>query len=55
METRKLNATEGMIYTNGNAYGHVIELGIHDSPENWWEITEEEYAERINEKEEDEK
>ena len=50
MATRKLIATEGKWFTNGNAYGHVIELGIYDSPDNWYEITDEEYA-KIKEKE----
>ena len=39
----KLKATEGMIYTNGETYGREIFLGSGDSPDNWWEITEEEY------------
>lgn len=52
MEERKLIASEGKWFTNGNAYGHVIELGIYDSPDNWYEITEEEYAEVMREKEE---
>ena len=43
MGTRKLIATEGKIYTNGNAYGHTIELGVNDSPDNWREISLEEY------------
>ena len=39
----KLKATEGMIYTNGETYGREIFLGSGDSPDNWHEITEEEY------------
>lgn len=42
---RKLTATEGMVLTNGEAYGKEIYLGAYDSPENWHEITEEEYEE----------
>ena len=52
MEDRKLIASKGKWFTNGKDYGRVIGLGIYDSPENWWEITEEEYAERMIEKEE---
>ncbi len=37
-----LTAAEGMTYTNGVAYGKVVYLGINDSPENWYEITDEE-------------
>lgn len=41
----KLTAAEGMILTNGEAYGKEIYLGCNDSPDNWHEITDEEYAE----------
>ena len=40
---RKLTADEGMVLTNGEAYGKEIYLGIYDSPENWHEITDAEY------------
>lgn len=50
MEERKLIASEGKWFTNGESYGKVIGLGIYDSPDNWYEITEEEYA-KIKEKE----
>lgn len=43
MVTRKLTASEGMIYTNGKDYGHTVELGIYDKADNWYEITEAEY------------
>lgn len=39
-----LKADDGMILTNGNAYGATVALGIWDSAENWHEITMEEYA-----------
>ena len=38
-----LIAKEGYIYTNGDTFGYTIYLGIYDSPDNWWEITEEEH------------
>ena len=46
METKIITASEGMILTNGSAYGRRIALGSLDSAENWHEITIEEY-ERI--------
>ena len=36
-------ASEGMKLTNGNAYLDAVSLGALDSPENWHEITLEEY------------
>ena len=39
----KLIASEGMILTNGEAFGKEVYLGTGDSAENWHEITEEEY------------
>ena len=45
IELKKLTATDGYILTNGDVYGKEIYLGCNDSPENWHEITEEEYAE----------
>ena len=46
IELVKLVATEGMIFTNGEAFGKEVYLGKNDKPENWHEITEEEYEER---------
>ena len=44
IKLRKLTAAEGYILTNGEAYGKVIYLGTNDSPANWQEITQAEYA-----------
>lgn len=41
----KLTATDGYVLTNGEVYGKEIYLGCNDSPDNWHEITEEEYDE----------
>jgi hypothetical protein len=41
----KLTANDGYILTNGEVYGKEIYLGVNDSPDNWHEITDEEYAE----------
>ena len=43
MELKVLTASEGMVLTNGEAFGKSITLGRNDSAENWHEITEEEY------------
>jgi hypothetical protein len=53
MELRKLVASEGMVLTNGEVYSKEVYLGVIDKPENWYEITEEEYK-IILEKEEQE-
>ena len=39
----KLIASDGMILTNGETYGTEVYLGTGDKPDNWHEITEEEY------------
>ncbi len=49
IELRKLTAAKGMILTNGEAYGKEIYLGKLDDPENWHEITDEEYEKSIEE------
>ncbi len=41
-----LRANEGHKLTNGTAFGNSVVLGAGDRPENWHEITVEEY-ERI--------
>ncbi len=48
----KLTASEGMVLTNGEIYGsQVVYLGCNQSPENWSEITKEEYEKRKEENE----
>ena len=53
IELRKLTAAEGMILTNGEAFGKEIYLGKNDSAENWHEITQAEYDEILKEQEEE--
>lgn len=40
MKRVKLKATAGMMLTNGTLFGKTVYLGLGDSPDNWWEITE---------------
>ena len=47
MELKVLIASEGMVLTNGEAYGKSITLGKNDDASNWREITEKEYEEMI--------
>lgn len=49
IEIKKLTASDGMILTNGEAYGKEIYLGKNDSAENWHEITQAEYDEILKE------
>lgn len=51
IKDNRIKADEGMMLTNGNAYGKTVELGFADDPKNWQEITLEEYM-AILEKEE---
>lgn len=54
MEERKpICASEGKILTNGEIYGKQIHLAEGVSEDSFYEITEEEYAERMKEKEEE--
>ena len=46
-----IRASEGHKLTNGVAYGETVVLGVGDSPENWHEITIEEYNKIIAEEE----
>ena len=52
MTFRKLSPSEGMKLTNGEvlAEGEVY-LGKGDSADNWYEITEEEYQQKMAERE----
>lgn len=53
MKTRLiLYAEEGMVLTNGEAYGKEVYLGKNDVPENWHEITDAEYEEILKQQEE---
>lgn len=52
IELRKLEAASGMVLTNGETYGKKIYLGKNDVPENWYEITVEEYEKIIKNLEE---
>lgn len=48
IELKEIKAENGMVLTNGNTYSSVggsVFLGINDSIDNWYEITEEEYLE----------
>lgn len=52
IEIIKLTADEGMVLTNGEAYGKEVCLGVNSSPSDWVEITEAEYQEIRKEQEE---
>ena len=47
----KLTATDGYYLTDGDTYSKEIYLGANDSADNWHEITEEEYNEKLAEAE----
>lgn len=44
-----LRASEGMILTNGEAYLKTVALVATDKEENWYEIPEAEYEQKLNE------
>lgn len=43
----KLTASEGHILTNGENYGRIVYLASGDEGEKWYEISEDEYKEKI--------
>lgn len=45
----KITASEGMVLTNGEAYGTVIFLAENDDADNYYEITREEYDKKMAE------
>lgn len=56
VELRSLTASAGTVLTNGESFSSVggsVYLGVNDSPENWHEITEEEYEKITKETETD--
>ncbi len=54
VELTKLIPSEGMVLTNGEAYGKTaVYLGANDSPDNWHEITMEEYEKIMEEQDEE--
>lgn len=46
IDENTIKANEGMVLTDGNAFGTTVYLGKYDSVDNWHEITEAE-AERL--------
>ena len=53
MNTRILIPSVGMVLTNGEVYSTEVYLGCNDNPENWSEITQEEYEQILKEQEEE--
>ena len=51
IELRKLTASNGKVLTNGEVFSKEIYLGCNDSADNWYEITDEEYAIILTEQE----
>lgn len=42
IEFVKLTASDGMTLTNGTSFTEEVLIGVYDSTDNWWEITDEE-------------
>lgn len=51
IKTIRLEADKGMILTDGNTYGSVIYLAVDRSPDEFREISQEEYEKRMAEQE----
>lgn len=49
IELKKLTASDGMTLTNGETFSKEVYLGKNDSPDNWYEITDNEAEDRIKE------
>lgn len=47
----RLTASEGHILTDGEHYGKIVYLASGDEGEKWYEITEAEYQQKLEEKE----
>lgn len=43
----KLTASEGHILTDGESFGRIVYLASGDSGEKWYEISEEEYQDKM--------
>lgn len=53
MKTEQINIItlepeKGKILTNGETYSYKVYLGVNDSPDNWWEISEEDVPQEEN-------
>ena len=58
IKLRELKPSKGMALTNGETYSAPdtpIYLGVNDSPDNWHEITREEYNKSLEETAKEEK
>jgi hypothetical protein len=47
IENNILRADEGQLLTNGQTFGKIVYLGKNDSADNWHEVPEAEYEEKI--------
>ncbi len=55
IKLRELKPSKGKVLTNGETYSATpIYLGVNDNPDNWHEITEEEYNKIVAEQEKQE-